>query len=1649
MNRNKRVVSCPNLFPRCNKRLENEVNNSSALRKIENQYAKCAPRVLGRPVKLSDLFTAVVIRGGYRVVCEQRLWNDVARALCLPSACTNSSVGLRRIYYQYLNKYELSEFPSLSENYLTQNYVDFSSTEAIMSDLSRVPATSVERNLGIDQYLPGGELAHSSHHSFTELPDSLSRSARAGLPDITWPYSTSDKTALERPDPDSAIRQVPGGYTNLNDPARLRDLSELRLAELALESGLPNEIDVALNSLLALSVTPSITRGSTSIRLAQCSNLLSLILATVGIYDDSSGSFVICDPVWRKQTQLNFLKFWHNMVEDREGRLFLRPDVFINADFDPTDNSDEGSSFVELFAPSSISSIQTINPRITLSRVSCLNEDPETARSLLVATILVNLVTPSPACSGNRYEDDDDESEYDALVTRTLSPCAPSGLSAWRENARYIAANPTGLRFAFLAAHARLSGLKQLGLQLLSSLRYPLDPPPVPITLNCPFDWTPLVASGCRLGDLTLSFLARSILNSNDRASLIAGLNFLSNLAKVPDKANEASLLNGLPSVIWPRLAQLVCLPDLAVVCACLDALRCLTNLGHFACLFAWQACQEDDISEPSGLPLSLLQPLLALLTLEGQAMGSQSLHRIKLMQRNPPPMATHPSSQSRPIPVMNVRSHPPPSDWVAQTEHYRALSSMHSHGIPRSAPHRGYPQSKAERVPLIVSGPPPATPHTLLYNGSPVPRPPRVGRPHQLAHGMELPSASNPSGPAYRPPSGSTSCTGLINLLTSTTSSPPCTVPITTSGSTVAPSIVTATTSCTALVPSPSVLTPNTVPSVGCAKLPSTTTALSPSLSELTDRLQMPPPSLPPPSALRRSAKSAQPRSVSSIVNSPPATARLKPDSLPSPKIPPSTISSAPPIPLVESSAIENVVDIRCSSSPPASSQTPRVPTPQRLSSHTLAVEHIKQEATETMDNSHSSATSALVIPISAVNGISNHSSHSTGVPDKLIKLHEEPHESSKPLMNGDLKINPNGNLKEDRVTPSKSNRSNVALFFPVANGLKPGLLQAAMKALEDQNRGERIGSLESKRPESEPILMNGNMEPLCPSPVMSGKNKLTESESPSNSQSQTLLNGIQKPVLDGSDVNTCSMETVPISDVDIKSRAHGTTSHAEATIVNGELEGNSDCCSRSSGANKDPETRTHNSDPTRYWLKRRRRWGSRSRLLTPKRRREHVPSSATTISNFCSPSRTAITTSPLKPLPFQSDPLPDSVLGPSWKPVWSVELNVPASPIPGNKSQSDGDCTSVQDFSEGDKKDANLVTSPQLGDQENGLSGTSGTATAVPISTLPSYMCEWESCSASFEDKSQVSSHVYLMHLVTKSTDSISNQSAYVHPALPVRRCCRWRGCSSSSLARAPFALLTHVLDVHCSPIELDAALYHSYSRDQPKSTSISTPSATGSNPSSCSSISGLQNLCSTMPADLSPSPSGDPSAWSIVRSLEAKQIQLDLWAAQHHFISANPFSRIPLPILGPNPQPPMIAPPPREGPVTKHLRVSAALVIRNLVTYIEEARSWLLSELPLLSEIVMGCSPSDGSLRTNDACRIIAQCLSICYQTRKNSTSVGPFLPAKSLPDNYIPRDLLLPSFRTPHSHPRHRRHHGPSSSLVHRHPVLNVDLDARGS
>lgn len=102
---------------------------------------------------------------------------------------------------------------------------------------------------------------------------------------------------------------------------------------------------------------------------------------------------------------------------------------------------------------------------------------------------------------------------------RSLRPGLPP-LAPWRDNARFISSSPAALRFAFLCSYAHHSALRQLGLQLLGSLRYPLIPAttfmqkiPRPLHVN--------VFTGIEL--LSLQFLVRCLIQSTDRSDLMAG----------------------------------------------------------------------------------------------------------------------------------------------------------------------------------------------------------------------------------------------------------------------------------------------------------------------------------------------------------------------------------------------------------------------------------------------------------------------------------------------------------------------------------------------------------------------------------------------------------------------------------------------------------------------------------------------------------------------------------------------------------------------------------------------------------------------------------------------------------------------------------------------------------------------------------------------------------------------------------------------------------------------------------------------------------------------------------------------------------------------------------------------------------------------
>lgn len=70
----------------------------------------------------------------------------------------------------------------------------------------------------------------------------------------------------------------------------LRHVTVLETAEKSLMSGLPNEVDLTLNSILFLSaVVPSFP--ATPLRFSSSRNLLQLMLANVGVFEDGKCMF--------------------------------------------------------------------------------------------------------------------------------------------------------------------------------------------------------------------------------------------------------------------------------------------------------------------------------------------------------------------------------------------------------------------------------------------------------------------------------------------------------------------------------------------------------------------------------------------------------------------------------------------------------------------------------------------------------------------------------------------------------------------------------------------------------------------------------------------------------------------------------------------------------------------------------------------------------------------------------------------------------------------------------------------------------------------------------------------------------------------------------------------------------------------------------------------------------------------------------------------------------------------------------------------------------------------------------------------------------------------------------------------------------------
>ncbi|CAH8675637.1 unnamed protein product [Schistosoma rodhaini] len=349
----------------------------------------------------------------------------------------------------------------------------------------------------------------------------------------------------------------------------LKDDFEYVSLEKSLLSGLPNEIELALNTILLMSSQPN------DFSISKNPRLLDVLLYTVGIYDP----YFIPEHVTCQYNR--YLNFWESNIDKENGRVFLSPIAFYSKELPEI-------IYDEFRYPPAVQEM--------------IYGDEEAFRVQLVATVLRNLAV-------------DD------------------GL-----NAVIIGRNPQALRFIFLCIYSKHSCLHQLGLEILSSLYFPV------------------------LGSLipALHRLLTTLLVCPDRIDRIRGLQIVKNLCSTPlfdvtydnippvgtkkvsltRTGRNIAFLTSLPPVTFSSIASTLCLRDLHLVVLAIDTIHSLTCLGPTLCdrLLQQGLPLEEDALTSLELHIphqnsSLLSLLVALLNLEAQAMGSDSLIRVRVMQ--------------------------------------------------------------------------------------------------------------------------------------------------------------------------------------------------------------------------------------------------------------------------------------------------------------------------------------------------------------------------------------------------------------------------------------------------------------------------------------------------------------------------------------------------------------------------------------------------------------------------------------------------------------------------------------------------------------------------------------------------------------------------------------------------------------------------------------------------------------------------------------------------------------------------------------------------------------------------------------------------------------------------------------------------------
>uniref|UniRef100_A0A4W6G0U8 AT-rich interactive domain 2 n=1 Tax=Lates calcarifer TaxID=8187 RepID=A0A4W6G0U8_LATCA len=216
---------------------------------------KKIPIVGGKELDLNALYIRVVSLGGFAKVSDKNQWTELGEEFNFPRSCSNAAFALKQYYLRYLEKYE------------------------------------------------------KVHHFGEDDEEAQPGNPKAFLPIGAIPNSYNYQQHIVS----DYLRQSYGLSTDFVPPC---DYNKLVLSLL---SGLPNEVDFAVNVCTLLS-----NESKHAMQLDKDPKLVTLLLAHAGVFDDSLGSFSgVFGTDWKEKTCRDFVRFWKEVVEDAEVRELI------------------------------------------------------------------------------------------------------------------------------------------------------------------------------------------------------------------------------------------------------------------------------------------------------------------------------------------------------------------------------------------------------------------------------------------------------------------------------------------------------------------------------------------------------------------------------------------------------------------------------------------------------------------------------------------------------------------------------------------------------------------------------------------------------------------------------------------------------------------------------------------------------------------------------------------------------------------------------------------------------------------------------------------------------------------------------------------------------------------------------------------------------------------------------------------------------------------------------------------------------------------------------------------------------------------------------------------------------------------------------